>query len=170
MWHPNRTCLDGWAKCKYAVRALTPAVFQNYCLTQEIFHSNPSGLLSFNKPETVLWTIAKILLLLLLSYVHSNDSFNIPSDKSKVVYQKLSNYQNLGMYIGYRCFFIELFHIIVNQTKAGFVTTMSFLVSAALDCSLYRWRLFLFVYFTFPSNWYVNKILKSNQTLYDFSC
>ena len=29
---------------------------------QEIFHSN-SGLLSFNKPETVLWTIAKILLL-----------------------------------------------------------------------------------------------------------
>ena len=30
------------------------------------FHSNPSGLLSFNKSETVLWTIAKILLLLLL--------------------------------------------------------------------------------------------------------
>ena len=28
------------------------------------FHSNPSGLLSFNKSETVLWTIAKILLLL----------------------------------------------------------------------------------------------------------
>ena len=27
------------------------------------FHSNPSGLLSFNKSETVLWTIAKILLL-----------------------------------------------------------------------------------------------------------
>ena len=26
------------------------------------FHSNPSGLLSFNKSETVLWTIAKILL------------------------------------------------------------------------------------------------------------
>ena len=25
------------------------------------FHSNPSGLLSFNKSETVLWTIAKIL-------------------------------------------------------------------------------------------------------------
>ena len=32
----------------------------NYCLTQEIYHSNPSGLLSFNKSETVLWTIAKI--------------------------------------------------------------------------------------------------------------
>ena len=31
------------------------------------FHSNPSGLLSFNKSETVLWTIAKILLLLLLN-------------------------------------------------------------------------------------------------------
>ena len=30
------------------------------------FHSNPSGLLSFNKSETVLWTIAKILLLLLM--------------------------------------------------------------------------------------------------------
>jgi hypothetical protein len=25
------------------------------------FNSNPSGLLSFNKSETVLWTIAKIL-------------------------------------------------------------------------------------------------------------
>jgi hypothetical protein len=36
----------------------------NYCLTQEIFHSNPSGLLSFNKSEKVLWTIAKILSLL----------------------------------------------------------------------------------------------------------
>ena len=34
----------------------------NYCLTQEIFHSNPSGLLSFNKFEKVLCTIAKILL------------------------------------------------------------------------------------------------------------
>ena len=33
----------------------------NYCLTQEI-HSNPSGLLLFIKSETVLWTIAKILL------------------------------------------------------------------------------------------------------------
>ena len=32
----------------------------NYYLTQEIFHSNPSGLLSFNKSETVLWTIAKL--------------------------------------------------------------------------------------------------------------
>lgn len=30
------------------------------------FHSNPSGLLSFNKSETVLWTIAKILLLHIL--------------------------------------------------------------------------------------------------------
>ena len=29
------------------------------------FHSNPSGLLYFNKSETVLWTITKILLLLL---------------------------------------------------------------------------------------------------------
>ena len=26
------------------------------------FHSNPSGLLSFNKSETVLWTIAKICI------------------------------------------------------------------------------------------------------------
>ena len=32
---------------------------------QEIFHSN-SGLLSFKKPETVLWTIAKYYHLLLL--------------------------------------------------------------------------------------------------------
>ena len=31
----------------------------NYCLTQEIFHSNPSELLSFNKSEKVLWTLAK---------------------------------------------------------------------------------------------------------------
>ena len=30
------------------------------------FHSNPSRLLSFNKSETVLWTIAKIILLFLL--------------------------------------------------------------------------------------------------------
>jgi hypothetical protein len=26
------------------------------------FHSNPSGLLSFNKSETVLWTIAKVII------------------------------------------------------------------------------------------------------------
>ena len=30
------------------------------------FHSDPRGLLSFHKSETVLWTIAKILLLLLI--------------------------------------------------------------------------------------------------------
>ena len=39
----------------------TGVVFQGLvvrALAQEIFHSN-SGLLSFNKPETVLWTIAK---------------------------------------------------------------------------------------------------------------
>ena len=32
------------------------------------FHSNPSRLLSFNKSKTVLWTIAKILYIILLLY------------------------------------------------------------------------------------------------------
>ena len=36
----------------------------NYCLIQEIYHSNPSGLLSFNKSEKVLWTIAKYKVFL----------------------------------------------------------------------------------------------------------
>ena len=38
------------------------------------FHSNPSGLLSFNKSEKVLWTIAKILLLLLLLFINKPPS------------------------------------------------------------------------------------------------
>ena len=33
--------------------------------------------------------------------------------------------------------------------RTGLVTMMSFWVSSVLECSLYRWR--LFVYFTFPS-------------------
>ena len=44
---------------------------------------------------------------------------------------------------------------------SGFLTTMSFWVRSGLDCSLYRWR--LFVYFAFFSTRLVNKILKSNQ-------
>ena len=36
------------------------------------FHSNPSRLLSFNKSETVLWTIPKLLLLLLLWIYRQN--------------------------------------------------------------------------------------------------
>ena len=52
--------------------------------------------------------------------------------------------------------------IVQSKWQAGFVTEKYFFVSSALDCSFYRWR--LFVYFTFPSTWLVNKILKSNQT------
>ena len=36
-----------------------------------------------------------------------------------------------------------------DRIGSGLMTMMSFWVSSALDCSLYRWR--LFVYFTFPS-------------------
>jgi hypothetical protein len=35
--------------------------FSKLLLDPGDFHSNPSGLPSFNKSETVLWTIAKIL-------------------------------------------------------------------------------------------------------------
>ena len=38
----------------------------NYCLTQEIYHSNPSGLLSFNKSAKVLWTIAKYIIIIII--------------------------------------------------------------------------------------------------------
>ena len=37
----------------------------NYCLTQEIYHSNPSWLLSFNKSEKSALDYRKILLLIL---------------------------------------------------------------------------------------------------------
>ena len=37
-----------------------------------------------------------------------------------------------------------------DRIGSGLMTMMSFWVSSALDCSLYRWRLFLCVYFTFP--------------------
>ena len=47
----------------------------------------------------------------------------------------------------YQCVVSKL-HLHLN-VHPGFVTMMSFLVSLALDSSLYRWR--LFVYFTFPS-------------------
>ena len=36
-----------------------------------------------------------------------------------------------------------------GQPEPGLLTWMSFLVSSALECSVYRWL--LFVYFTFPS-------------------
>ena len=39
--------------------------------------------------------------------------------------------------------------VYVYASEAGLLTTMSFWVSSAVDCGLYRWR--LFVYFTFPS-------------------
>ena len=39
------------------------------------FHSNPSRLLSFNKSETVLWTIAKMLLY----YINGFENFGIHS-------------------------------------------------------------------------------------------
>ena len=36
-----------------------------------------------------------------------------------------------------------VFHLLNWRSQAGFVTTMSFLISLALDCSLYRWCLFV---------------------------
>ena len=38
-------------------------------IDQGNFHSKPSGLLSFNKSETVLWTIAKILYYIIKEIV-----------------------------------------------------------------------------------------------------
>ena len=49
----------------------------------------------------------------------------------------------------------------INIWSSGLAPIKSFSVNSALDCSLYRWR--LFVYFTFLLTWLVNKILKSNQ-------
>ena len=40
-------------------------LYFNLLLDPGDFHSNPSGLLSFNKSEKVLWTIAKILLYII---------------------------------------------------------------------------------------------------------
>ena len=58
-----------------------------------------------------------------------------------------------------------VYHKITRPTFSNLQTAMrstqSFRVRSALDCSLYRWR--LIVYFTFPSTWLVNKILKYNQ-------
>ena len=45
--------------------------------------------------------------------------------------------------------------------RPGLVTTISFWVSSDLDCSLYRWH--LFVYFTFPWIWLDLRILLTNQ-------
>ena len=42
--------------------------------------------------------------------------------------------------------------------ESGLAPKMSFLVSSALDCSLYRWH--LFVYFIFPSIWSVSVDLR----------
>ena len=50
------------------------------------FHSNPSGLLSFNKSETVLWTIAKLLL-------YSTYKINIAESPIAVIVDTFGPYQ-----------------------------------------------------------------------------
>ena len=76
----------------------------NYCLTQEIFTQTTIALLSFNKSETVLCTIAKILLILLsnieLRASQKSWTYKKTGSKSFAAFTKLKNTNlNICMYV-----------------------------------------------------------------------
>ena len=84
--------------------SLDAGSISNYCLTQEIFTLTPIGLLSFNKSETVLCTIAKILLILLsnieLRASQKSWTYKKTGSKSFAAFTKLKNTNlNICMYV-----------------------------------------------------------------------